>query len=101
MHRRKELPHSGCNYLYITDLHFSNDDEFRYAHPSVRIESKDLNHPTILGTTYVAVGLSEDRWMADDSVIECVLENGIANMYTSYTRVDYTGTDRYVVSPFF
>lgn len=49
----------------------------------------------------MAVALSEDRWMADDSVIECVREDNIVNMYTSYTRVDYTGTDRHLVRIFF
>lgn len=54
-------------------------------------------HISIIGTSYVAVALSDDRVMGDDSVIECVRENNGVNMYTSYTRVSYTGTDRHDV----
>lgn len=53
---------------------------------------------TSSGQAYVAVALSFDQLMGDDSVVECVLENNIVNMYTSLTRTDHTGTDRQPVS---
>ncbi|XP_055626075.1 putative ferric-chelate reductase 1 homolog isoform X2 [Toxorhynchites rutilus septentrionalis] len=34
---------------------------------------------------YIAVGLSNDAKMGDDSVIECVPEQGVVNAYTSWT----------------
>lgn len=34
---------------------------------------------------YVAVGLSNDAKMGDDSVIECVPEQGVVNAYASWT----------------
>jgi hypothetical protein len=33
----------------------------------------------------VALGLSDDTLMGDDSVIECVYENGVVTAYTSLT----------------
>lgn len=35
---------------------------------------------------FVAVGLSRDRSMGDDSVVECVYEDGAINAYTSWTN---------------
>ena len=35
---------------------------------------------------YIAMALSVDKKMGDDSAIECVKENGIVKAYTSYTR---------------
>jgi hypothetical protein len=35
---------------------------------------------------YIALALSEDNLMGNDSAIECVNENGIVKAYTSFTR---------------
>lgn len=43
---------------------------------------------------YVAVGLSNDAKMGDDSVIECVPEQGTVNAYTSWTFVGPYGVSR-------
>lgn len=49
---------------------------------------------------YVAVGLSEDTKMGDDSVVECVRENGRIQPYASWTtpRPNLGNTRRGVVS---
>jgi DOMON domain len=36
---------------------------------------------------YVALGFSHDAQMGEDSVIECVPENGRVNIYSSWTSV--------------
>lgn len=43
---------------------------------------------------YVAVGLSNDAKMGDDSVIECVPEQGTVNAYTSWTSASPYGVSR-------
>jgi hypothetical protein len=47
----------------------------------------------------VGLGLSEDTSMGDDSVIECVYENGVVTAYTSLTRrgEGNYGSDRFRV----
>lgn len=49
---------------------------------------------------YVAVGLSDDTKMGDDSVVECVRENGRIQAYASWTtpRPNLGNTRRGVVS---
>lgn len=43
---------------------------------------------------YIALGLSEDSKMGDDSVMECVPENGKVNAYTSYTTAPKYASSR-------
>lgn len=43
---------------------------------------------------YVAVGLSYDDKMGDDSVIECVPESGTVKAFSSWTRVGPYGVTR-------
>uniref|UniRef100_U5EVK0 Putative ferric-chelate reductase 1 n=1 Tax=Corethrella appendiculata TaxID=1370023 RepID=U5EVK0_9DIPT len=43
---------------------------------------------------YVAFGLSFDNKMGDDSVIECVPEQGVVNAYTSWTQAQPYGVTR-------
>uniref|UniRef100_A0A2M4A6W7 Putative domon domain of stromal cell-derived receptor 2 n=1 Tax=Anopheles triannulatus TaxID=58253 RepID=A0A2M4A6W7_9DIPT len=43
---------------------------------------------------YVAVGLSNDAKMGEDSVIECVPEQGTVNVYASWTTVGPYGSTR-------
>ncbi|XP_049298973.1 putative ferric-chelate reductase 1 homolog isoform X2 [Anopheles funestus] len=43
---------------------------------------------------YVALGLSDDAKMGDDSVIECVPEQGTVNTYASWTTVGPYGSTR-------
>lgn len=52
---------------------------------------------------YVAVGLSDDTKMGDDSVMECVRENGRIQAYASWTtpRPNLGNTRQGVVSYFF
>lgn len=50
---------------------------------------------------YIAIGLSYDNEMGQDSVIECVKENGAVKIYTSITRAapgDYGSRRSNVVS---
>uniref|UniRef100_A0A182Q8D5 DOMON domain-containing protein n=1 Tax=Anopheles farauti TaxID=69004 RepID=A0A182Q8D5_9DIPT len=46
---------------------------------------------------YVAFGLSNDAKMGDDSVIECVPEQGTVNAYASWTTVGPYGSTRFGV----
>lgn len=50
---------------------------------------------------YIAVGLSQDDKMGDDSVVECVYENGRINAYTSWTNGKTESTREGVVSLIF
>lgn len=43
---------------------------------------------------YIALGLSEDTKMGDDSVMECVPENGVVEAYTSYTTIKPFASNR-------
>ena len=43
---------------------------------------------------YVAFGLSSDAKMGEDSVIECVPEQGTVNAYASWTTVGPYGSTR-------
>lgn len=52
----------------------------------------------ILASGYAAVALSSDALMGDDTVVECVHENGDINMYTSFTMTDRSGSTRHPVS---
>ena len=42
------------------------------------------------GESYIALGLSRDRMMGDDSVVECVNENNNITAFTSFTTVGPT-----------
>lgn len=35
---------------------------------------------------FIALALSDDAYMGDDSAMECVNENGVVKAYTSFTR---------------
>lgn len=47
---------------------------------------------------YIALGLSSDRKMGEDSVMECVPENGIVRAYTSYTSISPYSSSRSDIS---
>jgi hypothetical protein len=46
----------------------------------------EMRSPSSRNAAYVAVGLSQDANMGDDSVVECVNENGRISAYTSWTN---------------
>lgn len=51
-----------------------------------RYEFELKSGPTNQNPAYVAVALSEDDKMGDDSVMECVPENGQIRAYASWTN---------------
>lgn len=55
---------------------------------------KSFNGPNLDSPGYVALGLSTNGRMGDDSVMECVPEGGTARAHTSYT----VGNPNYGVS---
>ncbi len=52
---------------------------------------------TLSPPVYVAIGLSLDSRMEDDSVVECVMSNNQIDVFMSYTKQNPRSADRHTV----
>lgn len=72
-----------------------NSETFRFE-----VETIPSINETNIPLAYVAVGLSLDSRMENDSVVECVTMNNQIEVFMSYTRRSPRGADRHMVRSF-
>lgn len=68
-----------------------NSDAYQFEAQTIPVADEEIPQ-------YVAVGLSLDARMEDDSVVECVQLNGAIEVFMSYTSRNPTTAARHNVS---